>query len=84
VNAASRRSIGDFDRSKYRNVRLDEKFKQRLKQFDYISARGLQEEMVSVLMQADIGKNFEKFAHANTEAPPLPPSGVVSSCCTIL
>jgi hypothetical protein len=42
VNAASLKDIGDFDRAKYRNVKLDEKFKAKVKNFDYVSSKGLQ------------------------------------------
>jgi beta-adrenergic-receptor kinase len=63
VNAASLKDIGDFDRAKYKHVKLDERFKQRIKNFEYVSARALQDEMVLVLEKADENVNFEKFAH---------------------
>jgi len=42
VNAASLKDIGDFDRAKYRHVKLDERFKARIKAFDYTSIRAVQ------------------------------------------
>jgi len=63
VNAASLKDIGDFDRAKYKHVKLDERFKQRIKNFEYCSAKALQDEMVLVLEKADEHVNFEKFAH---------------------
>ncbi len=62
VNAASLKDIGDFDKNKYRHVKLDEKFKVRVKDFAYISVSALQDEMVAVLEKADEHTNFEKFA----------------------
>lgn len=63
VNAASLKDIGDFDRAKYKHVKLDDRFKQRIKNFEYCSAKALQDEMVLVLEKADENVNFEKFAH---------------------
>lgn len=82
VNAASLKDIGDFDRAKYRHVKLDDKFKQRIKNFEYTSIRGLQEEMVAVLEKIDENVNYEKFAQ-----PKLVPAPTVvsnTSCCTVL
>ena len=42
MNAASLKDIGDFDRAKYRHVKLDEKFKAKVKNFDWINIRGLE------------------------------------------
>lgn len=83
VNAASLKDIGDFDRAKYRNVKLDDRFKQRVKNFEYVSTRALQDEMVAVLEKADENINFEKFA---VQPDSMPTNTVVSSgpCCTIL
>lgn len=83
MNAASLKDIGDFDRAKYRNVKLDDRFKQRVKNFEYVSTRALQDEMVAVLEKADENINFEKFA---TQPDNTPTNTVVSSgpCCTIL
>lgn len=83
VNAASLKDIGDFDRAKYRNVKLDEKFKAKVKNFDYVSSKGLQDEMVAVLEKADENKNFEKFA-AQPEAPKGTQVVNNSQCCVIL
>ena len=49
VNAASLKDIGDFDRAKYKHVKLDDRFKQRIKNFEYVNVRALQDEMVQVL-----------------------------------
>jgi serine/threonine protein kinase len=83
VNAASLKDIGDFDRAKYKNVKLDERFKQRVKNFEYVSLRALHDEMVAVLEKVDENCNFEKFA------PPPPPSSMPprqnqNSCCIVL
>jgi len=67
VNAASLKDIGDFDRTKYKNVKLDERFKSRVKNFGYISTKALQDEMVSVLEKADENVHFEKFAVQHEE-----------------
>jgi len=83
VNAASLKDIGDFDRAKYRHVKLDERFKEKIKNFEFISMRALQDEMVSVLEKADENKNFEKFA----AQPETSPSSVVNqqqACCSLL
>jgi hypothetical protein len=45
VNAASLKDIGDFDRAKYKHVKLDDRFKQRIRNFEYCSAKALQDEM---------------------------------------
>lgn len=83
VNAASLKDIGDFDRAKYRHVKLDERFKEKIKNFEFISMRALQDEMVSVLEKADENKNFEKFAVqpvAATDSVIAP----TPSCCVLL
>jgi len=83
VNAASRRDIGDFDREKYRHVRLDDKFKTRIRDFGYVSLQGLQEELVAVLEKADENKNYsERFASTATQAA-KPPKQAGKGCCTI-
>lgn len=56
------KDIGDFDRAKYRHVKLDDRFKQRVKNFTFVNSQALQEEMVQVLEKADENINFEKFA----------------------
>jgi len=83
VNAATLKDIGEFDKNKYRHVKLDERFKARIKNFEWTSMKALQEEMVAVLEKADENINFEKFA--------AQPSSVTSAavvkngkCCTIL
>jgi len=42
VNAASLKDIGDFDKAKYKNVKLDDRFRQRVKNFHFVSIRALQ------------------------------------------
>lgn len=42
MNAASLKDIGDFDKTKYKNVKLDERFKARVKNFQFVSTRALQ------------------------------------------
>ena len=66
VNAASLKDIGDFDRTKYRNVKLDDRFRSRTRCFDWLSVAALQEEMVQVLEKADANVVFEKFAARET------------------
>jgi serine/threonine protein kinase len=51
VNAASLKDIGDFDRAKYKHVKLDDRFKQRIRNFEYCSAKALQDEMSDTLRQ---------------------------------
>lgn len=53
VNAASLKDIGDFDRAKYRHVKLDDKFRDKIKDFEFVSLSALQDEMVTVLEKAD-------------------------------
>jgi len=83
VNAASLKDIGDFDRTKYKNVKLDDRFKNRVKNFGYISIRALQDEMVSVLEKSDEGVKFEKFANQQEE---VKAKAVTAGgrCCVVL
>ena len=83
VNAASLRDIGDFDRAKYRHVKLDDAFKEKITNFNFISSSGLQDEMVSVLEKADENRNFEKFA-TQPDIVPISSSADSPACCTIL
>ncbi len=83
VNAASLKDIGDFDKTKYKNVKLDERFRARVKNFHFVSIRALQDEMVSVLEKADENVNFEKFAPTHPELKTAPATQV-AKCCTIL
>lgn len=82
VNAASLKDIGEFDRAKYKHVKLDDRFKEKTKNFEFISMSALQDEMASVLMKADENKNFEKFA---AQAKSLSTSITANPrCCTVL
>lgn len=83
VNAASLKDIGDFDRARYRTVKLDDKFKAKIKNFEYVSMKGLQDEMVMVLEKVDENVNYEKFA---AKPKPAVTEKVVAtgSCCVIL
>jgi len=83
VNAASLKDIGDFDRTKYKTVKLDERFKNRVKNFNYISIKALQDEMVSVLEKADEHVNFEKFAIQPQEMK-TQTAVATTKCCVIL
>lgn len=83
VNAASLKDIGDFDKNKYKNVKLDERFKQRVKNFHWVSIKALQEEMVLVLEKADEGVNFRKFDKQPQKAQQAPPPNS-ARCCVIL
>jgi hypothetical protein len=83
VNAASLKDIGDFDRAKYRNVKLDDRFKARTRQFEWLNTRALQDEMVLVLEKADENVNFEKFSHQG-ERSHVGSSPAGSACCVVL
>jgi len=77
------KDIGDFDRNKYKHVKLDEAFKKTVQNFDFISVRALQDEMVKVLEKADESTNFEKFA-AKTVKPDTKKTEGDSGCCRII
>jgi len=62
VNAARLKDIGEFDKNKYRNVKLDDRFKSKVANFPFVSAQAIQDELVAVLKKADEKVNFEKFA----------------------
>lgn len=83
VNAASLKDIGEFDRAKYRHVKLDDRFKDKIRNFEFISMSALQEEMVSVLEKADENKNFEKFAPLTGTMAPHPAVNT-APCCALL
>jgi len=68
---------------KYKHVKINERYKQQFKKFNYISTLALQEELVTVLRKADENVNFEKFARQNRPKPP-PVLVVEKSCCVIL
>lgn len=83
VNAASLKDIGDFDKAKYKQVKLDDRFRARVAHFGYVSRNALQEELVTVMEKADEGINFEKFSIAPkkvTTTLDVPNN----SCCTIM
>lgn len=85
VNAASLKDIGDFNKSKYKHVKLDDRFKEKIKDFEFISVSALQDEMVTVLEKADENINYEKFAQQpNPVAPSKGPGEQSNFCCTIL
>lgn len=84
VNAASLKDIGDFNRSKYKHVKLDDRFKEKIKDFEFISVSALQDEMVTVLTKKDEKINFEKFAQQPNPVIPTTGPGNTGSCCTIL
>jgi len=66
VNAASLKDIGEFDKTKFRHVKLDEKFRAKVRDFGYVSLLALQQELVSVMERADNDKkNDEKNAARN-------------------
>ena len=83
VNAASLKDIGGFDRNKYRNIKLTERFKQSCQDFEYISKTALQEEMVGVLQKADESFNFEKFV-VMPESEQNTGNASSGRCCVIL
>jgi len=82
VNAAPLKDIGDFDRNKYKHVKLDETFKKTVQVFEFVSVRALQDEMVKVLEKADESVNFEKFAAKLQKVDPKKTEGD-GGCCTL-
>jgi len=82
VNCAPLKDIGDFDRTKYKDVKLDEKFKKTVAGFDYISIRALQDEMTKVLEKADENVNYEKFSPKKVEEESKQ-SEAPGGCCQI-
>jgi serine/threonine protein kinase len=83
TNAPSLKEIGDFDKDKYKSIKLDDRFKNLVKDFPYISTRALQDEMVKVLEKADEGVNFEKFASKKAEAKAKAPPVDGDKCCVL-
>jgi len=83
VNAAPLKDIGDFDRNKYRHVKLDDRFKKTVQNFDFMSTRALQDEMVKVLEKSDENVNYEKFSPKPEKVDPKK-SEHDGGCCTIL
>mmetsp|Transcript_15563 Transcript_15563/g.30555 ORF Transcript_15563/g.30555 Transcript_15563/m.30555 type:complete len:616 (-) Transcript_15563:407-2254(-) len=84
VNAASSKDIGNFEHAKYRHVKLDDKFKEKIKTFEHTNRRALQDEMTAVLEKADENKNFEKFAAQPEIVPGVNVNSTDPRCCTIL
>lgn len=78
VNAAPLKDIGDFDMAKFKNVRLNERFKKTVKRFDWTNVHAIQEEMVTVLEKADKDVNYERFAPRPAAVPDN------KSCCAVL
>ena len=83
VNAASLKDIGDFDRTKYRTVKLDERFKARTRTFDWLNTAALQDEMVQVLEKADQHTAFHKFQQHHSAAHTPHAHTTTHSCCTL-
>jgi len=84
VNAASSKDIGTFEHAKYRHVKLDEKFKEKIRNFEHTNLRALQDEMTAVLEKADENKNFEKFAAQPEHIPTASDQNPGPPCCTII
>jgi serine/threonine protein kinase len=82
VNAASLKDIGDFDTAKFRNVKLNDRFKKVVKRFDFISELALQEELVAVLEKADSSINYEKYSHKPKPVVEVPPEP--KGCCVVV
>jgi serine/threonine protein kinase len=83
VNTQSLRDIGEFDINKYQKVALDKDFLDKIKNFEFISSHGLQDEMVSVLEKADQHVNFEKFS-PQPDQPATQLDGSNAPCCSII
>jgi serine/threonine protein kinase len=84
VNAASLKDIGDFDKAKFRHVKLDDKFKERVRDFGFISLTGLQEELVKVMEKADESIVFEKFSRQNKGKKKGGNIKSSNGCCTVM
>jgi len=82
VNAASLKDIGDFDVQKLRGIKLNERFKKRVKTFEHVSVTALQQEIVAVLEKVDIGVNYHRFSP--NKVPETIAEGGPKSCCTII
>jgi len=83
VNAAPLKDIGDFDRNKYKHVKLDERFKKVVGGFDFTSTRGMQDEMVRVFEKMDEHVNYEKFSPKPQKLENKKPE-VEAGCCRIV
>merc|ERR1712130_857095 len=83
VHAPSLKDIGDFDRAKYRHVKLDDNFKKQLKNFEFISVNALQEEMVTVLEKCvlPVGKYHKQYDNMIADHPHSDNQPI---CCSIL
>lgn len=84
VNAASSKDIGNFEHAKYLHVKLDDKFKEKIRNFEHTNLRALQDEMTAVLEKADENKNFEKFAAPPDIVPSTSDQATGPPCCSIL
>jgi hypothetical protein len=83
VNAASLKDIGEFDKTKFRHVKLDEKFRAKIRDFGYVSLLALQQELVSVMERADNDKSNDKAAQS-TKRDPNNEKGSKEGCCAIM
>lgn len=84
VNAPSLKDVGEFDTTKYRHVKLDDAFIERLANFDFISVAALQEEMCQVLGKIDENTSFDKYsAELRAAASQRKQVPVDSPCCAI-
>lgn len=84
VNTQSLREIGEFDTNKYQKVTLDQPFLDKIRNFEFISSTGLQEEMVSVLEKADQHTNFEKFSAQPGRPTGSNMDGGAPPCCSLI
>lgn len=80
VNAASLKDIGEFDKTKFRHVKLDEKFRAKVRDFGYVSLLALQQELVSVMERADQKnmmdeRNMNRYGKQDQEK---------KECCSIM
>lgn len=62
VNAGSLKDIGDFDKGKYKAIKLEDRFKQKTKDFEYVSIKALGEEMAAVLEKVEENAKLAKTA----------------------
>eukprot|EP00461_Guttulinopsis_vulgaris_P000324 UN00324 len=84
VNAASLKDIGEFDKTKFRHVKLDEKFKSKVRDFGYVSILALHQELVGVMERADADQsNNDKSKETSRKANPTD-DRPTDDCCNIM
>jgi len=62
-------------------VKLDERFKKVVQNFDFFSVRSIEDEMVKVLEKADENVNYEKFSPKPEKVDPKKSEHESGCCC---